>query len=212
MSSRTSGFGNRGGGHQLPLPGIDSTPPSIDPLFFAIYVETHAAAQAMQIARRFSDRSGLKCVLMKPERLHISLHSLGLYFGPGHANLAKGCEAAATVDFPPFEVAFNRVVTFQGTPGNRPLVLCSDSRSDALTGFSDVLGVALIKAGLGRFIARSFTPHVTLLYANGGIAECDVECVEWTVREFVLVRSLHGRSQHRVLARWPLRREPIGRN
>jgi len=31
-----------------------------------------------------------------------------------------------------------------------------------------------------------------------------VEPFEWTVREFVLIHSLLGRTEYRVLGRWPL--------
>jgi 2'-5' RNA ligase len=50
---------------------------------------------------------------------------------------------------------------------------------------------------------------VTLLYDlhddkdNPGVSEY-LEPISWIVHEFVLVRSLLGRSQYEVLARWPL--------
>jgi 2'-5' RNA ligase len=205
MNRQTRSWPGRAG-WQFPLPGIDLPP--IDPLFFAIYPEPRAASQATQVAQRFHDASGLKCSLIPPEGLHISLHSLGKYFGPRHANLTRGCEAAAAVRFSPFKVKFDRVTTFKGRPGSRPFVLYGGG--EALAEFWNVLGTAMTKAGMGRLVNTSYTPHVTLLYAKGRIPEETVESIEWIVREFVLVRSLHGQTQHVPLARWALRGERIG--
>jgi 2'-5' RNA ligase len=45
---------------------------------------------------------------------------------------------------------------------------------------------------------------VTLLYDEHRVARQCVEPIAWTAREFALVRSLLGKSQYEVLARWPL--------
>jgi 2'-5' RNA ligase len=51
----------------------------------------------------------------------------------------------------------------------------------------------------------AFTPHVTLLYDRRCIDEQPIEPVGWTVREFALVLSLIGKTQHVPLGRWQLR-------
>jgi RNA 2',3'-cyclic 3'-phosphodiesterase len=102
-------------------------------------------------------------------------------------------------------VVFDRVMSFRGKSGNRPLVLRGDDGLAALTAFQQVLGEAMMKAGLWRWAKPNYTPHVTQLYADRGIAEQVVERVGWTVREFVLVRSLLGQTRYIPLARWPLR-------
>lgn len=58
--------------------------------------------------------------------------------------------------------------------------------------------------GLGRWVERNFTPHVTLLYDDRSVAPQAIEPIAWTVREFVLVHSLLGRTEHRILGRWSL--------
>ncbi|SRR5258706_9225119 len=196
-------------GRQLSLNGIEPPPFSIDPLFFAIYVETPAAAKMMQVAKRFKDKGGLKCKLMEPERLHVSLYSLGNYYGPRHPVLVRASEAAAAVRFTPFKVKFDEVITFRGSPDNRPIVLCGDAGADALVEFRNVLGTSMIRAGLNQRVSRSFTPHATLLYATGEIPRESVESIEWTVREFALVCSLYGLTQHVAIARWKLNGERI---
>jgi 2'-5' RNA ligase len=49
------------------------------------------------------------------------------------------------------------------------------------------------------------TLHVTLLYDKRVVDEQPIEPISWTVREFVLVRSLHGQTRHTDVARWQLR-------
>ncbi|MGH8283840.1 MAG: 2'-5' RNA ligase family protein [Gammaproteobacteria bacterium] len=63
-------------------------------------------------------------------------------------------------------------------------------------------------SGLARLVKREFTPHVTLLYGNNVMKPQSIEPIGWTVREFVLVHSLLGRTEHRVLERWPLQPPP----
>ena len=69
-----------------------------------------------------------------------------------------------------------------------------------------ILGAALQSTGLGPGNRSGFTPHVTLLYDRQSVPESSI-CVpiSWVVREFVLVHSLYGLSEHVHCARWPLR-------
>jgi len=47
---------------------------------------------------------------------------------------------------------------------------------------------------------------VTLLYDRKSVLESGIdEPITWTVREFFLVHSLYGLSEHVHCARWPLR-------
>jgi 2'-5' RNA ligase len=60
-------------------------------------------------------------------------------------------------------------------------------------------------AGLGRWVSRHFTPHMTLLYDRQLVKEHAIEMLSWTVSEFVPVHSFVGQGRHVHLARWPLR-------
>jgi 2'-5' RNA ligase len=51
----------------------------------------------------------------------------------------------------------------------------------------------------------SLTPHLTFLYGDHRVPDLDIDLISWTVREFVLGRSVHGQSRHMQLGRWPLR-------
>ena len=48
-----------------------------------------------------------------------------------------------------------------------------------------------------------FKPHLTLIYDDCE-ANRNIDSIEWTVREFVLVHSLVGKTQYRLLKRFPL--------
>ncbi|HEY0300012.1 MAG TPA: hypothetical protein VGC36_01675, partial [Rhizomicrobium sp.] len=61
------------------------------------------------------------------------------------------------------------------------------------------------KAGLGGATKGDFKPHVTLLRDSLRVAPAPLAPIVWTVRDFVLVHSLLGRTTHIHLARWPLR-------
>jgi len=189
---------------QLGLPGFDAAPRPTDRLFFAIFPDAEAAARIAGLAGRLRADQGLKGRPLRPERFHITVNHLGDYVGLPQGVVAAASEAAAAIAAPPFDVEFDRVESFRGRLGNRPLVLRGGDGLAALAAFQQALGAAMMKTGLGRWVERSFTPHVTLLYDDLAVDEQAVEPVRWTVREFVLIHSLLRRTQHIPLARWPL--------
>jgi RNA 2',3'-cyclic 3'-phosphodiesterase len=136
--------------------------------------------------------------IIEPERLHISLFFLGGMPGPAVRII---CEAAAEVRSPPFEVLFDRSVTFRGKPGNRLLVLVGDDGLDRLRSFRRTIGVAMSSKGLRYLAKKEFTPHITLLYAERAVEENPIEPIGRAVNECVLIHSMRG---HTHLARWPL--------
>ena len=136
--------------------------------------------------------------LIAPERLHISLFSLG---GLPERQHCAAWEAAADVRTEPFEVSFDRTASFRGQVGQSPV--CADRREGLrrLQSFRQMLGAALTRRGLRRLANTHFTPHVTLLYDARSVDEYPIEPIGWTVTEFVLIRSMNG---HEHLVRWPL--------
>ena len=190
---------------QSSLPGIDVAPIPTDRLFFAIFPDTDTALSIGRFARGLREKHGLNGELLATERFHISLHHIGDFVGLPQDILAMAGDAAgvATVVMSPFEIVFDRAMSFVGRPRNHPFVLCGSDGVAALTAFHQALGGAIERAGL-KLRKLHFTPHVTLLYGDRCIAEQIVEPVAWTVREFVLVHSLIGRKQYVPLARWTL--------
>jgi RNA 2',3'-cyclic 3'-phosphodiesterase len=152
----------------------------------------HHLAAALKRAHRFDG------TLVAPERLHISL------FGLGDLPEGQHCaawEAAMEVRTAPFQVRFDRAASFRGRPGNHPFVLIGEQGVRGLQSFRQMFCAALERRGMRRLANSHFTPHVTLLYDERDVQEYPIEPIGWTVKEFVLIRSLNG---HERLVRWPL--------
>jgi 2'-5' RNA ligase len=201
---------------QLLLPGFGATSQLTDRLFFAILPDPPVAERIARVGRSLRDRHGLGKPLLT-ERFHVSLYHVGDYAGLPEDVVIRAKAAASTVVFPLFDTGFDHVTSFSGKGGGRekrrryPLVLLGDEDDTALRMFQQALRMALIGVGLGQSAMR-FTPHLTLLYDRQAMPEQPSESLRWTVREFVLIHSLLGRTQYVPLARWPLHeRRPPGR-
>jgi 2'-5' RNA ligase len=179
-------------------------PKLTDRLFFAIYPDAVSAVRIARLAQDLRMAHGLNGSPFEKEHFHVTLNFLGDFPGVPHDVVAMATKAAATVAMTPFEIAFDRVASFGGRPGGRPLVLRGGEDVAAVKLFQRALGVSLKKTGLPAKEARQCIPHLTLLYDDRNIDEQAVETIRWTVREFVLVHSLLGRSRHTPLARWQL--------
>jgi RNA 2',3'-cyclic 3'-phosphodiesterase len=192
-------------GEQLSLVGVEASPDPADGLFFAVLPEEAAAADILRLAQHQSWAHGLTGKPILTERLHVSLHNIGDYAGRPRGVVAAGCEAGAAVEMSSFDVAFDRVMSFGGRSGNHPFVLRGSDGVVGLLALHRHLGAALQKVGLWRWVRPQCEPHVTLLYDDRCVAEQAVDTVRWTVREFVLVHSLHGQGRYVIVGRWPLR-------
>ena len=169
-----------------------------DRLFLAAVPDAATAAAIYRRAGTLKRAHQFSGALIKPERLHISLFFLGGL--PGEV-VRMACEAAEGVRVPPFEVSFDRTVSFRGNPAGRPFVLTGEDGLIRLKSFRRALGAAITRCGLRRVAKTNFTPHVTLLYDSRDVAEHPIAPISWTVSEFVLIHSMVRYDQ---LARWPL--------
>lgn len=190
---------------QLSLLGFDGAPKLTDGVFFAVLPDADDAARIARRARQLRGLLGLKGEPFAMERLHVSLHYLGDYEGVPRGIIAAADEAAAAIVMPQFDVAFDRAMSFSGRPGSLPFVLCGDDGVAGLMTLHQRLSAAMRNAGLRRWAKAGYTPHMTLLYDAERVVEHATETVRWTVRDFVLVHSLHGRNRYVPLSRWPLR-------
>jgi 2'-5' RNA ligase len=174
-----------------------------DSLFFAVYPDAAAAARIGDHAARLRAAHTLKARPIPADRLHITLHYLGAFAGVPADTLAAARAAASSVRMPSFDVTLDRVETFATRRPKRPLVI-SGEPGDAFSAFVDTLDKSLQSVGIFVKSHPRFIPHVTLLYDEHRVARQAVQPITWTVREFALVRSLLGRSEHQVIERWPL--------
>src|SRR5258708_5049990 len=168
-------------------------------LFLAVVPDADAAARIYRLARALKQAHQFDRAIIDPQRLHVSLFFLG-ELTDDMARIA--CEAAAEVRADPFEVRFDRTVSFRGRSGNRPFVLVGDDGLNGLLSLRRTLGVALAGRGLRRLASKDFTPHITLLYGERNVEKHPIEPIRWTVNEFVLIHSV---GCHVHLGRWPLR-------
>ncbi len=212
---------------QLPLPGFEavqasadslalkSVPKLTDGLFFGIFPDAEIAARIRQFAAHLRDKHGLKGQPLRAERLHCTLFPIGRFAdGLPPQIVAPALKAAAAVEMPSFDVAFDWVQRFGRSPANGPFVLRGSEDLAGLMALRNALGKALDNEGFVGAAESRFTPHVTLLYdrtgAHAHVADLlaeplePVEPVRWTVREFVLVHSLLGRTRHVPIGRWRL--------
>lgn len=140
---------------------------------------------------------------LPPERLHVTAIHLGDYSEYPAGPIARATRAAETVAFGPFEMAFDRVGSFAAGE-KRPLVLsCAEGLADFHV-FRSRLRMALRAVGLTDRLRPKITPHMTLLYDRHAVPQRAIDPVKWVARDFVLVDSLVGMTQHVELGRWAL--------
>jgi 2'-5' RNA ligase len=180
------------------LPGLAAQ--GSDGLFFSVFPDQAAAVCIANIAEHFRRAYGLNGAPLLTHRFHVTVHGLGDYDGLPRSVVDKAIAAGAAVTAVPFAVAFDRITSFAGSDA---LVLCGGDGVDGLVMFQQSLALAMRKSGLHAGL--QFTPHITLLYDGRRIEEQFIESIRWTVRDFVLVHSLRGRTKHIALERWPLR-------
>jgi 2'-5' RNA ligase len=177
---------------------------SPDSVFFSLYPDRQITRCLSRLVWQLRGKHRLDG-MPRPERsFHVSLCGVGAY-AELPCNLAAAInQAASTVAMLPFRVSFDRVTSF-GCRRNRALVLVGGEGVVGVQMLQRELAAALNKIAFLRRKAPPFNPHLTLLYYDGEIVEQAVEEIQWTVREFVLVRSLHGQSRHVSLKRWSLK-------
>lgn len=191
-------------GKQLSLAGFESPEPS-DRLFFAVLPDAPTRARLAALAHALRDTLALQGRPRPTANLHVTLHFLGDHAGLP-ASLVDAARAAAdAVALAPFQARFDRVASFGRHRREHPLVLLGDApEADGWAHLHGRLSAALAAKGLLRS-EPSFTPHVTLLYDTRQVTPQAIAPLGWTVREFLLIHSVLGHGEYRLLGRWPLR-------
>jgi 2'-5' RNA ligase len=177
--------------------------PAADRILFAISLEPQIAEIASRVGLRVADLQAWPGRARPTRVLHITLSDLGIFDGlPAHI-IDKAIAAGASVSCAPFGVSFDRVGVFRGK--QTIMVLQGGEGLQALMTFRAMLVEAMHLTGLTKTMQKGvFTPHVTLQYGRQDLAEQAIEPVAWTVREFSLIHSPQGQTQHIPLATWRL--------
>jgi len=173
-------------------------------VFYVVRPDEQAAAQYADIATRLQKGMGLKGEIIH-DRFHVTLHCIGTFPLLSDYTLNAAMAAAAAVSMPPFEIAFDRVRSFDRSAGKLPLVLVGPEHDGPVRAFRRTLDMALRRVGGVPRMSAHFLPHLTLMYGDRTVPEQMVEKVGWTVRDFVLIHSHYGHGRHEVIGQWPLR-------
>lgn len=185
------------------LPGFE-LPVAEDSLFFCVFPDD-AACEAIAV-----ESDGLRVEhsltgrALEASRLHLTLHFLGQHAGLRQDIVEAACVAADQVSQSPFGITLASASSFGNLGGRRPCVLLCPEERPPVHALWRELGTRLMAAGLGRYLERQFTPHVTLLYDTHALMPQAIDPIQWQVRDFALVHSVVGRGEYRVLKSWSL--------
>jgi 2'-5' RNA ligase len=116
--------------------------------------------------------------------------------------IARALSIGASIRHSPFPVRFDWTQSFRQSSPGHPFVLRGGEGVKPLTSFRHMLAEQMRAEGLA--VPQSYTPHVTLLWADQCVGDYPIYPSCWTVEDFVLVLSLRGQSRHIHLARWSL--------
>ncbi len=174
-----------------------AVPPNI---FFALRAPLQALGAIETVGGTVRRAHRLRGRPILGERLHATLAPIA---GSVLQNwLARAADAAARVRHDPFPVRFDRIGSFDVRRTRYPLVLRGEEGLCHLVEFEGEPCAAFKRAGFAA--AGSFTPHITLLWADRAIEDHPIAPIGWTVTDFVLVSSVVGQSRHIVLGHWQL--------
>ena len=173
-----------------------------DRIFFACLPDAATAARIAALAEALKRDRGFEGTLILPQHLHVTLFHLGDWNALPGEIVALAKAAAGKVEAPMFDVAFDRAGSFPNRTGVYPFVLTGAAAQWRT--LHTALGTALKQAGLGGATQGEFEPHVTLVYDKLRVKPLRIEPIAWTVRDFVLVHSVLGKTRHVHLGRWAL--------
>jgi 2'-5' RNA ligase len=170
-------------------------------LFFAIRPDGEAGAAIEKLGARLKAAHRLRGRPIARERLH---NTLAAVHGMGSIseNIARAKAIGDRLWHRRFSVRFEWTGSFRGGDRHHPFVLRGEDGLAPLAEFRANLRDEMLDAGLD--VTHSFTPHVTLLWADRRVDEYPIAPISWTVREFVLTASLQGYSRHIDIAHWSL--------
>lgn len=195
---------------QLDLLGGPSGPAQIYRLFFALMPDEAARAAFARIADTLKGASpGFRARWVAPARYHTTVHFLGDYPSLREDIVRAARQAGDALHAEAFDWTLESVSTFQGR--EPPCVLRSTETPAPLQQLWQALRETLIRAGQGKHLSRTFTPHVTLGYSRSGMLPAmPVAPVTWRVRRLALIHSTVGHADYEVLQSWSLEPEHDG--
>jgi 2'-5' RNA ligase len=171
-------------------------------LFFAVLPPDTSAPAIAALGANLQRAHRLPGKRIDEDRLHATMAAVHDPLCPLASAIARAKWVGANIRHSPFPVCFEWSESFRHSGLHHPLVLRGDEGVRALSGFQRELCGQMRHAGFA--VMRSFTPHVTLLWAPRCLEAYPIAPIHWTVRDFALVLSVVGESRHIRLGRWQL--------
>ncbi len=173
-------------------------------LFFALLPPPAVAARIFELGQQLQRAHRLTGTAMPAGRLHCSLHRIDLSKRPLETAVAKAQDAAARLRVEPFDVVFDKTISFRGREAH-PFVLCGGRGLGSLTVFYRTLGNALFQTELRDGPSNTITPHVTMIYGGDRLIDAHpIPPIHWRVETFELIASTRGKG-HAQVGSWRLR-------
>ena len=160
--------------------------------------EAYALSPCLRAARRMRGN------LIRPGHLRVTLCPLRCGRAELDDILSRLEDLIADVALRPVRIRFDIACSFWVRPENHPFVLKAYHGTEARIDLQHGLSERLVRAGLCES-GRSYTPHMTLIWADRQVEECPVLPISWIASEIVLVRSHVGLTRHEHVSRWPLK-------
>jgi RNA 2',3'-cyclic 3'-phosphodiesterase len=171
-------------------------------LFLATLPPPREGAQIDALGDVIIPARGFRGRRIARERLHSTLAPIHAPRLALRQSIARAKAAAAQVRAPAFPVRFEWTQSFRHAGDRYPFVLSGSDGLAPLRTFQACVADQLRRADF--VVPSSFTPHVTLIWAERCVEEAPIAPLEWTVRDFALIASLQGQSRHIHLASWSL--------
>ena len=172
------------------------------PVFFGLRAPAAISHQVNRVTRDLLCRLGKDADEVAAERRHISLHTIGDYRSLPRRRLHAAHWLADSAVLDEFSITFDKVTTFRRRRDGKWPIVMNGANTD-LTAFHQTLVDRLKGDRSGA--RRQFAPHMTVIYSPEPIAQQPIAPISFRATEFVLIRSIQGRGEHRLLGRWPLR-------
>ena len=188
------------GTRQSALFGVHEEEPA-DRLFLGLFPDAAALAHIGNVVRHLPGELGGTRTSSRSSRFHVTVHHLGDHAGLDPGLVDAALAAMERIDAPAFDIVLDEVSGFRGGR-KHPIVLLGRDGSPGAHALWAASRHVLAGTIFTRWLERRYTPHLTLLYGDRRPASpILIEPVAWKVGEVVLVHSLLGRSEYRILGR-----------
>ncbi len=174
-------------------------------LVLAIFPDDYVAQQISELGNSLRKIHGLRGKLRPVTHLHVSLPIPRHIMHPPETaieRIGRACKAVAPI-MSPFEIKFDRVMSFRGGKGNRAIALLNGNHeNNGIMSLYRLLCAEFAKISFAAFRIPKFKPHLTILYDQQELSLKAITPVCWRAKEIALVLSEAGATKYYRLGSW----------